>query len=88
MSGPVNTVASLIEAINRADLDGAVALYEKDAVLIAQPGRVARGTSQLRDALAGFTAMKATSIAPPNGAGGSPAAKVVASPLRRSMRVI
>ena len=60
MSGPLNTVAQLVEAINRADLDRAVALYENDAVLVAQPGRIARGTAQLRDALAGFIAMKAT----------------------------
>ena len=60
MSGPANTVTQLVEAINRADLDVAVALYEKDAVLVAQPGRIARGTAQLREALAGFTALKAT----------------------------
>ncbi len=60
MPQPVNTVAELVEAINRADLDGALALYEKDAVLVAQPGRIARGTAELREALAGFIALKAT----------------------------
>jgi uncharacterized protein (TIGR02246 family) len=59
MSGPLGTVERLVDAINRADLDGALTLYEKDAVLIAQPGRIARGPEQLRDALGGFTAMKA-----------------------------
>jgi uncharacterized protein (TIGR02246 family) len=56
----LNAVAQLVEAFNRADLDRAVALYENDAVLVVQPGRIARGTAQLRDALAGFIAMKAT----------------------------
>ena len=60
MPQPVNTVTRLVEAINRADLDGALALYEKDAVLVAQPGQIARGTAELREALAGFTALKAT----------------------------
>src|SRR5262245_34635451 len=56
--GVIDTVSRLIEAINRADLDGAVALYEKDAVLVAQPGQVARGATELKNALAGFIAMK------------------------------
>jgi uncharacterized protein (TIGR02246 family) len=57
--GPIETVARLVEAINRADLNGAVSLYEKDAVLVAQPGQIARGASELKKALAGFIAMKA-----------------------------
>jgi uncharacterized protein (TIGR02246 family) len=60
MQAPATTVDQLVEAINRADLEGAVALYEKDAVLIAQPGQVARGSAELKNALAGFIAMKAT----------------------------
>ena len=43
--GPMVTVSRLVDAINRADLDGAVALYEKDAVLVAQPGQIARGAA-------------------------------------------
>src|SRR5262245_10051535 len=58
--GPIATVSKLVEAINRADLDGAVALYERDAVLVAQPGQIARGATELKNALAGFIAMKAT----------------------------
>lgn len=60
MQAPATTVDQLVEAINRADLEGAVALYEKDGVLIAQPGQVARGSAELKNALAGFIAMKAT----------------------------
>ena len=40
------------------DLDGVVALYEKDAVLLPQPGAVARGHAAIREALNGFLAMK------------------------------
>ena len=59
MTGPVSTVDRLVDAINRADVESAVALYEKDAALVAQPGKVVRGTAQLREALSGFIAMKA-----------------------------
>ncbi|HEU4353190.1 MAG TPA: SgcJ/EcaC family oxidoreductase [Burkholderiales bacterium] len=55
---PARTVARLAEAINRGDLDAAVALYEKDAVMVAQPGQLARGTAEMRNALAGFIALK------------------------------
>lgn len=40
------------------DLDGVVALYEKDAVLLPQPGTVARGHPAIREALAGFMSLK------------------------------
>ena len=40
-SGPERTVGLLAEAINRGDLDAAAALYEPEAVLVAQPGQVA-----------------------------------------------
>jgi uncharacterized protein (TIGR02246 family) len=59
MHTPVHTVAKLVDAINGADLDAAVALYEKDALLVAQPGQQARGASEIRAALGGFVAMKA-----------------------------
>jgi uncharacterized protein (TIGR02246 family) len=57
---PASTVARLAEAINRGDLDGAATLYEKDAVLVVRPEQIARGRAQVRDALAGFIALKAT----------------------------
>ena len=60
MTTPATTVNELVQAINRADLEGAVGLYEKNAVLIAQPGQIARGSAELKNALAGFIAMKAT----------------------------
>jgi uncharacterized protein (TIGR02246 family) len=59
MQAPATTVNELVEAINQGDLGRAVGLYEKDAVLIAQPGKMARGRAELENALAGFIAMKA-----------------------------
>lgn len=57
---PVDTVNKLIEAINRGDRDAALAQYEPHAILVAEPGVVATGTSALREALAGFVALKPT----------------------------
>ncbi|MGH7674287.1 MAG: YybH family protein [Gemmatimonadales bacterium] len=58
MNGPIDTVNALVNAINRADIEGALALYEPDAVLVPRPGQVARGAADLRAALARFLALK------------------------------
>jgi uncharacterized protein (TIGR02246 family) len=42
------------------DMDALLALYEPDAVLVPQPGTIARGHAAIREALAGFLAMKGT----------------------------
>jgi uncharacterized protein (TIGR02246 family) len=60
MPGPIDTVNRLVDAINRGDLERAAALYEPEAVLVVQPGKLARGPVQLREALAGFIALKPT----------------------------
>ena len=59
-SGPERTVAGLMMAVNRGDLDAAAALYESGAVMVAQPGEVARGRDQIREALRGFIALRPT----------------------------
>jgi uncharacterized protein (TIGR02246 family) len=59
MTGPASVVNQLMDAINRADLDAAAALYEEDAVLVPQPGQYARGRTQVKEALRGFLALKA-----------------------------
>ena len=59
MRGPIDTVNELVQAINHADLERALAAYESDAVLVVQPGKLVRGSAQLREALAGFIAIKA-----------------------------
>src|SRR5262245_7672053 len=60
MATPLDTVNQLVRAINAGDLVAAVALYEPDAVLVVRPGQEARGWAQLREALAGFVALRAT----------------------------
>ena len=60
MADPQQTVEQLTAALNQGDLDAAVALYEDNAVLVAQPGQVARGRSQIRQALQGFVALRPT----------------------------
>jgi ketosteroid isomerase-like protein len=60
MSQPIDTVNRLVRAVNQRDPDAAVALYEPEAVLVVQPGRLARGPIQLREALAGFAALTPT----------------------------
>lgn len=59
-AGPLDTVNSLMTAINSGDIDVAVSLYEPDAVLVAQPGQPARGHAAIRAALAGFIALRPT----------------------------
>ena len=57
---PLDAVRQLVEAINSGDLESALGLYEAGASLVAQPGRVAKGAAGLREALAGFIALKPT----------------------------
>ena len=59
VAAPIDTVAHLVQAINDGDLTAAVALYEPNAVLVVRPGQLARGAAEIRDALAGFVAIKA-----------------------------
>lgn len=58
MKTPTDTVNKLIQAINGGNIDEALALYEPNATMVAQPGKVARGTQQVRDAIAAFIALK------------------------------
>jgi uncharacterized protein (TIGR02246 family) len=46
------------KAFNAGDSDALMALYEPDAVMVAQPGRVVRGIDEIRAALGGFLALK------------------------------
>jgi uncharacterized protein (TIGR02246 family) len=47
-------------ALNRGDVDALVSLYETDGCLVLEPGKVAKGPKALREAMAGFVAMKPT----------------------------
>ncbi len=57
---PLETVKRLTMAINQRDLENAVSLYEPAGVLVAEPGKIARGTSELKDALKGFLSLQPT----------------------------
>ncbi len=46
------------QALNAGDLDALVALYEPAAALAPEPGKVVHGSAAIREALAGFLAMK------------------------------
>jgi len=58
MPTPIATVNQLADALNRGDLEAALALYEPDAVLVAQPGQLARGSTEVRAALGRFVGLK------------------------------
>ncbi len=60
---PKDAVGQLVNALNSGDLEAAVSLYESTAVLLALPGRAARGTTALREALGAFIALKPTLVA-------------------------
>ena len=60
MAKPADTVKQLADAINRGDLEAAVGLYDSKGVLVVQPGQLARGSGEIRAALAGFIGLKPT----------------------------
>lgn len=57
---PLDAVTQFVDAMNQGDLEMALGLYEPGASLVAQPGVVVTGTLALREALAGFVALKPT----------------------------
>ncbi len=57
---PLDAVIQFVNAMNKGDLEAALSLYEPGASLVAQPGVLATGTLALREALAGFVALKPT----------------------------
>ena len=48
------------ETFQAGDLDALVALYEADAMLVAQPGEVVTGIEAIREALSAFLATQPT----------------------------
>jgi uncharacterized protein (TIGR02246 family) len=55
---PLDIVKKLTEAINKGDLETALSFYEDQAVLIAQPGNIARGRDAIRTVLEGFVSLR------------------------------
>jgi uncharacterized protein (TIGR02246 family) len=48
----------LAEAVNRGDLEAAVALYEPNASFVQEPGKVVTGHAAIREVMQGFLAVK------------------------------
>jgi len=48
----------VIEALNAGDVEAAVALYERDATFVPEPGKLAAGQEAIREAINGFLALK------------------------------
>jgi uncharacterized protein (TIGR02246 family) len=57
---PTSVVRNLMAAINQGDVDKALSCYEREAVIIAQPGQLAHGLEAIRRALEAFVALKPT----------------------------
>ena len=57
---PLDAVAQFVKAMNNGDLETALTFYEPGASLVVKPGVVVTGTVALREALAGFVALKPT----------------------------
>jgi ketosteroid isomerase-like protein len=53
---PDQLATFLISRMNAGDVDGVVALYESEAVLVLPGGKVARGTNNIRDFYANLLA--------------------------------
>jgi ketosteroid isomerase-like protein len=59
-AGLEETIQGFFEAFNRGDLDAVMALYEKVATMVAQPGQMAEDRAAIREALNRFLAIKPT----------------------------
>lgn len=55
---PLDAVTQLVDARNRGSLEEAIALYEPDATLVAQPGVVLSGSKAIRESLMRFAALR------------------------------
>lgn len=57
MQDPTDIHRLFTERFAAADLDGLLALYTPDALLLPQPGSEVRGHAAIREALSGFVAL-------------------------------
>lgn len=57
-SSPHELIESFMEALNRGDLDKTLRYYERDAILIAQPGKISKGKNEIRASLEEFLALR------------------------------
>lgn len=56
--GPLEAVTRLVNAMDQGDVATALSNYAPEASLVVRPGVVATETSELREALASFVALK------------------------------
>ncbi len=57
---PAQLHRAFLEAFNRRDIAGLLALYESEATLLPQPGQVLYGLEAIRQALTQFLSLKGT----------------------------
>jgi ketosteroid isomerase-like protein len=57
---PEQVLSSIVDGINTGNLDSLMSLYESQATFAAQPESLNHGLPGVREALAGFIAMKGT----------------------------
>ena len=55
---PQELLEAFFRTFNAGDLDATLALYEPNAMLVAEPGKTVQGMAALREALGAFLAMK------------------------------
>jgi ketosteroid isomerase-like protein len=55
---PEQILETIVDGINTGNLDALVAVYEPESAFATQPGSLALGLTGVREALAGFIAMK------------------------------
>ena len=55
---PQELLEAFFRTFNAGDLDATLALYEPNAMLVAEPGKTVQGMAALREALSAFLAMK------------------------------
>jgi uncharacterized protein (TIGR02246 family) len=55
---PEEVLKSIVDGINTGNLDSLMALYEPQAAFATRPGSLTHGLAGVREALAGFIAMK------------------------------
>jgi uncharacterized protein (TIGR02246 family) len=57
---PEEVLKSIVEGINKGNIDALMTLYESEAAFAPQPGSLAHGPSGIRESLGAFIAMKGT----------------------------
>jgi uncharacterized protein (TIGR02246 family) len=61
MSGtPEDVIRGFAKRLNRGDVEGALELYEPEAIFVPEPGTTVTGRERIREALERFAALKPT----------------------------